>query len=343
MAGKQTIKGEEAVRYLKTYPDRPLLWIAKLMHKEEPKMFPAVESTRRLLREYVGSGGSANTPRRKYRSLAPDKYGTRREKGVAGGDAWRQMMPESVAEPFEPYVLPKSITKLLVMGDLHVPWHNPEAIEMAIQYGIDEKVDGVLLNGDVLDFYGASDHEKDPRKVNWMGEIEAGRAIFRMIRQAFPGIPITFVVGNHSYRLERYLMKYADLLLGMPEFELPTLMRLGELGIHTVPNKRVVHAGKLTIAHGDNWKGGGGINPARWISLKTGEPTMINHFHRTSSHMDRTVRGNIRGWWSLGCLCELTPTYLPMNSWNLGFAVVHINKDGSFEVDNKMIVEGKVR
>ena len=138
-------------------------------------------------------------------------------------------------------------------------------------------------------------------------------------------------------------MKYAPILLGMHEFELPTLFGFGELAITHIENKRVIHAGKLTIGHGDNWKGGGGVNPARWLSLRTGEPTLIGHFHRTSSHIERTVRNSIRGWWSTGCLCELNPTYLPMNQWSHGFAIVEIDKDGTFEVDNLSIIEGKVR
>ena len=74
--------------------------------------------------------------------------------------------------------------------------------------GIEAKPDAVLLNGDTLDFYAMSDHEKDPRKVRWNEELEACRAVLKMIRKAFPSVPIYFKSGNHEYRMERHLMKH---------------------------------------------------------------------------------------------------------------------------------------
>ena len=164
-----------------------------------------------------------------------------------------------------------------------------------------------------------------------------------MVRAAFPNIPIYFKEGNHCYRMERHLMKYAPVLIGMAEFELPTLLRMAETGIEYIRNKRTIHAGSLTIGHGDEWRGAGGVNPARWLSLRAGESMLIGHFHRTSQHIERTVRQTVRGWWSTGCLCELQPAYMPYNNWNHGFAMVYLNSDGSFEVDNKTIIQGKVR
>ena len=337
MAGKnpQTPKGEAAVQYLKDHPTMPLLTLAKLMHKKEPKVFTDVEQTRRMLRGYTGSAG-------KTRCNA-DKHGTRRVKGISGADAWKEMMPTSWMEGSKVWKLPKSIKKLAVLSDIHAPFHDEAALTIAIDYCIKEKPDAILLNGDTLDFYATSDHEKDPRKVDWMAEIEAGKSLLRMMRLAFPGIPIYFKAGNHEYRLERHLMKYAQILLGMPEFELPNLLAFGENGIQYIPNKTNIIAGKLNIIHGDEYRGAGGINPARWLSLRTGEPTLCGHFHRTSTHMDRTIRDDIRGWWSSGCLCEISPSYLPYNQWNQGFAIVNINNDGTFEVENLTIINGKVR
>jgi hypothetical protein len=212
-----------------------------------------------------------------------------------------------------------------------------------MEWGIAHKPDAVLLNGDTLDFYAISDHEKDPRKVRWHEELEAGRTLLRMVRKAFPNVPVYFKEGNHEYRMERHLMKHAPVLIGMSEFELPTLMRMGEVGVEYIRNKRLIYAGELTIGHGDEWRGSGGVNPARWAGLKAKESILIGHFHRTSEHIDRTIRGSVRGYWSMGCLCELQPAYLPYNDWSHGFALVHLSPDGSFEVDNRKIIKGEVR
>lgn len=329
------MRREAVVRALKKYPKSPRRSIARLLHEKDPALFPSIENARRLVRVLTGSGGKEST-RVADKSLF-------RPKGVSGGDAWEDLMPESWSEPIEPFVMPKSIRSLLVLSDIHVPFHDIEALKIAIKYGIAAKPDAVLLNGDTLDFYAISDHERDPRKIKWVGELEAGRQVLRMIRKAFPNVPIYFKEGNHEYRLERHLMKYAPVLIGMPEFELPTLLRFAEVGIEYIRNKRMVYAGELTIGHGDEWKGSGGVNPARWTSLRARESALVGHFHRASEHIERTVRGKVRGFWSTGCLCELQPTYLAMNDWCHGFAVVNIEVDGSFEVDNKKIVNGKVR
>ena len=343
MAGKQGPQGATVVEYLRKHPTMPKLALAKLIFKDHPDLFPGgVEACRKQILTYTtAKPGSGKRPN--MHSDLAKRYGTARPSGKSGEDAWQALMPDSWSEPRTPFVLPTSMRKLLVLSDIHAPFHDIEALSLAIDYGIKNNVDGVLLNGDIADFYAVSDHEKDPRKVDWQGELEVVRSIFSMVRKAFPGVPIYFIVGNHSYRLERHMMKYSQILLGMPEFELPILFRLGELGIETIRNRDVIHAGRLTIAHGDIYRGAGGVNPARWLSLKSGEPMLIGHFHRTSTHLDRTVRGSVRGWWSTGCLCELTPEYLPANNWNLGFAVVHLDADGSFEVDNKMIIGGRVR
>jgi predicted phosphodiesterase len=335
MKTKQSVAAKVVVEMLKENPKTPLKTLARLAQKENPTLFPDLETTRKMFRVYAGSAGKVTT--------RIEQYGAVREKGVAGEDAWEAIMPESWMEGPKDWKVPSSIRKMLVLSDIHVPYHDIDALKMAITYGISEKPDAILLNGDTLDFYSISDHQKDPRKVDWPGEIEAGKKLLKMIRKAFPNVPIYFKSGNHEYRLERHLMKYAELLLGMKEFELPTLMGFGEFGVQHISNKTNIIAGKLNIIHGDEYRGSGGVNPARWLSLRTGEPTMCGHFHRTSTHLDRTIRNEVRGWWSTGCLSELSPEYLPYNQWNHGFAIVYINPDDTFEVENLTIVEGAVR
>jgi hypothetical protein len=53
------------------------------------------------------------------------------------------------------------------------------------------------------------------------------------------------------------------------------------------------------------------------------------------------MNGEITTTWSLGCLCELHPAYLPINKWNWGMALIDIDGQ-NFEVRNKRIHNGKV-
>lgn len=336
MPVKPGIGANVVADYVKRYPTMPKQTIARLIMKEHPGLFNTLGACRDRVKYYTGAHGKKSL-------RAAEVYGQPRPKGAADANAWADLMPESWSEPIEPFILPKSIRRLLVLSDIHVPFHDVEALTAAIEYGIEAKPDAVLLNGDTLDFYAVSDHEKDPRKVRWHDELEAGRALLGMIRAAFPLIPIYFKEGNHEYRMERHLMRHAPVLIGMPEFELPILLRLAENGIEYIRNKRIIYAGKLNIAHGDEWKGGGGVTPARWAGLRAKESVLIGHFHRVNEAIDRTIRGDLRGYWSTGCLCELQPAYLPQNEWCHGFSVVDIEEDGSFEVRNFKIINGKVR
>jgi len=334
--GKIGPQGKTVLEYVRTYPDMPKKTLARLILDDHPGLYTSQEACRKAIRDYTGASGIQNMG-------SAIKHGTLKKKGESGADPWESLMPESWMEPIVPFDMPSSIRSLLVLSDIHIPFHDVAALKASIEYGIAQNPDAVLLNGDTLDFYSISDHEKDPRKVKWAEELEACRQVLRMVRAAFPNVPIYFKEGNHCYRMERHLMKYAPVLIGMAEFELPTLLRMAETGIEYIRNKRTIHAGSLTIGHGDEWRGAGGVNPARWLSLRAGESMLIGHFHRTSQHIERTVRQTVRGWWSTGCLCELQPAYMPYNNWNHGFAMVYLNSDGSFEVDNKTIIQGKVR
>jgi hypothetical protein len=71
---------------------------------------------------------------------------------------------------------------------------------------------------------------------------------------------------------------------------------------------------------------------------------MINHVHRTSEHVEVDMNGKQIGCWSLGAMCDVTPDYNPqVSKHNLGFAIVEKDDSGEFEVQNKKIINGKVR
>jgi len=67
------------------------------------------------------------------------------------------------------------------------------------------------------------------------------------------------------------------------------------------------------------------------------------HNHSTSEYTDSDMNGKITTTWSLGCLCELNPDYMPLNKWNHGFAWVELEKNGKdFKFYNKRIYKGEV-
>lgn len=332
MGRPTSIAGNVVKECLKQFPDTPILTLAKKLCKENPSLFTSIEGARAILRSHAGLSGDMQ------RGKIKDKSNFREKKYQ-----YNPVVPESFEQDWSPFVLPFHVNKLLVLSDIHLPYHNVQSIELAVEYGLKNGANGILLNGDTLDCHTLSKYEKDPRKRTFSQEIESGRELLAFLRHTFDGVPIYFKMGNHEERYERFLSFKAPELLDCTDFKLETLLRFGEHGVNLITDKRIIKAGKLSIMHGHEFFGGGaGVNPARGYFMRSKESVLCGHNHQTSEHTEPTLSGDIITAWSTGCLSELHPLYMPVNKWNLGFAFVEIEKDGSFKVHNKRIFNGKI-
>jgi hypothetical protein len=126
--------------------------------------------------------------------------------------------------------------------------------------------------------------------------------------------------------------------------ELENRLKLGELKIEIVKDKRPIRIGKLTVLHGHELFGGsGGVNPARGTFLKTLENVVVGHYHKTSSNTEASMYGDVFSVHSVGCLCGKTPYYMPINKWNTGFAYCELEiKTGNYTFYNLKIINGKI-
>ena len=340
MAKDKTLIGITVNEALIRFPNLPSATLAKKLISDFPELFNSIDSVRSTIRYYRGQMGAKN---RKQTHMG--------EKPQAGSYANAMgipnpfFLPETDEVEWEPYIIPPSVTRLLILSDVHIPYHNVEAVTLALQYGKEKKVNGIILNGDILDFYGLSTFEKDPRKRRFSAELEMGREFLRILRKEFDGIPIYYKLGNHEERYERYLRIKAPELLDVAEFRMDVLLKFGELGIELIDDMRVVHFGHLNIMHGHEFGRSvfSPVNPARGAYMRAKENCIIGHHHQTSSHAEPTLNGKVINTWSQGCLCELHPNYMPINKWNRGFSYVERESDGDFTLSNHTIINGKVR
>jgi predicted phosphodiesterase len=343
MAGKRTVSGETILEYLNDsrWKNTPTKSLAKLIYKENPEVFRDVEHVRARLRYYKGQSG------KELREKLSDRSHTtkRAEAAIALGIPNPYGLPDSDEDEWDAYVLPKACTRILLLSDIHVPYHNIEAITKAIEYGKEKKANAIVFNGDTVDCYALSRYEKDPRKRRFAEELEATRQLLKVFREQFPGVPFYFKLGNHEERYEAYMRSKAPELLGAPEFTLDTLLRFGELGCDLIQDKRIIKAGKLNIMHGHEFGRSvfSPVNPARGYYMRSKTTVICGHNHQTSSHTEKNMEGKVVTTWSTGCLCEMHPQYMPVNKWNHGFAFVYVDEKGEFEVDNLSIIDGKIR
>jgi hypothetical protein len=102
------------------------------------------------------------------------------------------------------------ITRTGIVNDLHIPWHDPKLVDLVIfEIFKDIKVDRIVLNGDMLDFYACNMHSKNKHPLiqeSLHSELQQGKDFFKRLRKAFPKTEIVFLYGNHEDRLSRFLI-----------------------------------------------------------------------------------------------------------------------------------------
>jgi len=338
-----TVKGQIVLEYLndevtKNLPSKSL---AELIYKKNKKVYKDVENVRDLIRYYRGQKGNRLRKQREGSDLLTEKAHHAKALGINNPFG----LPDTDEEEWPPYELPKGCTRILLLSDIHVPYHNIEALTIAINYGKEKNVNAVVLNGDTLDCYALSRYEKDPRKRKFSEELESCRQLLEIIQRELQ-CPIYFKLGNHEERYEAYLRTKAPELLGTSEFTLDTLLKFGQYGCELIQDKRIIKAGRLNILHGHEFGRSvfSPVNPARGYYMRAKASVICGHNHQTSEHTENNLEGKIVTTWSTGCLCEMHPQYMPINKWNHGFAYVAVDpSDGGYEVDNFRIIEGRLR
>jgi hypothetical protein len=170
-----------------------------------------------------------------------------------------------------------------------------------------EKVDGLVLLGDIADFYSCSFWVKDPRRRDFQKERDALLMTLRTIRELYPSVPIIYKLGNHEERLERYLRVKAPELLDVELLSFEAIIQAEEFKITVVKDKRLIKLGRLYLLHGHEFATTffSPVNPARGLYLRGKEIALCAHYHQTSQHTEKSLADTITSCWSIGGLCDL--------------------------------------
>ena len=304
--------------------DMPSLKLARIIYNENQLLFKSPESVRSSLRAIEGKMGENRSVIRKEVEHRPyNPYN----------------LPSSDETIYEPFKI--NAQRLLVLSDIHIPYHSVNSLTIAFDWAKKQKPDAVLLNGDTLDFFGLSRYAKDPKKRSFSSELESFKDFMNILKKTFDA-KIYFKIGNHEERYEHYLWMKAGELAGIDDFELSNIIKARAEGIEIIADKRIMKAGELNIIHGHEYFGAfSPVNIARGLFTKGKVSAMQGHNHQTSEHTEADMNGKLTTTWSVGCLSELHPLYMPLNKWNHGFAFIEIDGD-DFQVQNKRIYKGKV-
>jgi len=356
MAGKRSVAGDCANDILARFPSSPTQTLAKALYKKWPKVYDSVEHARRTLRYYQGTKG------KKCRSHCVDKTHFRPPKdGDATFRKWSALVPDAEPNEWAWQELPEGPRRWLILADPHIPYHDKRALFTALAHA-DGNCDAVLILGDLFDSYQLSSFDRDPRKRKYSEELSSGWDFLTTLMELRPR-PKSIVVklGNHDFRVERYLCRRAPEMFDMELFSLKTFLRTGPTwrkdnppntklfkglmggGIQCVRANDPIRHHQLALLHGHEWgnRFSSPVNPARGAFLKAHECVIQGHEHRKSDHGEATLFGTVVQCWSIGCLCDLHPEYRPIgNKWQHGFA--YLNTGSDWSIENHSIIDGGV-
>ncbi len=230
--------------------------------------------------------------------------------------------------------------QIISMSDLHAPFQDNNAFELAIKFARDLKPHALIIH-EFCDWYSISKFNKDPdRCENLQDDLDVAVRLLEKLRKNFPKTSITMLSSNHDKRLKRYLWTDAKGLNSLRDLTVPAQLHLNDLDI--AYKEYVFFRKTVLFKHGDVIRQHSAYT-ARAELDKEGISGCSGHTHRLGIH-HRSDRTGDTVWVENGCLCTLTPEWVkgPAN-WQNGLGVFTF-KDGKkhFHPGYVQIINGEI-
>src|SRR5437667_6356470 len=219
----------------------------------------------------------------------------------------------------------------VIANDFQIPFHDEKALWLFKMFLRRERPDWLILNGDFQDFWEISSYDLTPRSgKDFEREIETGRSILRSFRRSLPRARITWIEGNHEFRMRKYLIQNARELYGLPGVSVPDIFDLKRLKIeyaacHEMATKftdNFIRVGDLYVEHWDRVSKHGAY-AAKLLVEEKGVSILQGHTHRFGAHARTIVDGRVLLGIENSSMCARRQSYLSDPNWQLGFSVVY--------------------
>lgn len=220
----------------------------------------------------------------------------------------------------------------VVMGCVHVPYHNKYLMDGVLNYISERKVDGVILAGDFLDMKSLSGYDQDKViDTNLGDEYLAGLQVKKDIESALSEeAQKVFIWGNHEARYLKYMSMSSNARLGAALASPDKAMDMSGWDIlNNWQEDYFLLGNNLEVIHGTVLAENAAAGHLRKSSIN-GRSVLFFHTHRFQA---ATV-GQYSAW-NCGTLCDIDNTkafgYVDRHTrqaWQNGFAVVTVDEDG---------------
>lgn len=224
----------------------------------------------------------------------------------------------------------------LLLYDIHIPHQDIVAVDSAIKYAkAHYEIREVILGGDTMDCESLSKYDKISETASFSDEVYATNRFLRMLRENFPDAKITYIMGNHEERLEKYVRKNVPELADFKELTLPSFLDFDEVGVEFIDNRKRLTQGVgpyrvqgWNVFHGHEFGICPLTNPAKRYVDRAKVNMIVGHIHKTDSSVMTTFNRDLIRCYSVGTLAKLSPDYMPINQWTQGFAIIeHVYAD----------------
>lgn len=230
--------------------------------------------------------------------------------------------------------MPGTYRLVVIANDFQVPFHDEKALLIFQDFLRRERPDWLILNGDFQDFWEISSYDLTPRAgKDFREEIRIGKVILAGFRRALPKARITWIEGNHEFRLRKYLLQHARELYGLPGLSVPAVFDLKKLGIEYVAcpemasrfTDNFIKMGELYVGHW-NKVSKNAAYAAKLLVEEKGVSILQGHTHRFGAHARTTVDGRTLIGIENASMCSRTQSYISHPNWQLGFSAVYLER-----------------
>lgn len=255
--------------------------------------------------------------------------------------------------------------KAVILPDLQIPYHDENAVSVALEVVRDVQPDKVVILGDLLDLESFSRFDNLPLAREYSTSTQ--EAIIRThlllaeLRKLCPSAEIVVLEGNHDKRIMQDVYKNNKAAFGLrqannpegwPVLSVPFLCSFEDLDVKYVdgyPANRYWINENLQVRHGHKVRSG--ASTAKAVSDDERTTTIFGHVHRLETQY-KTVQtfdgGKTNAAHAIGCLCRIDGSVPSANrgvdafgkpvtnyeNWQQAICVVDYEEgDGSFNVN----------
>jgi hypothetical protein len=203
------------------------------------------------------------------------------------------------------------------VNDIHVPYHDEELLHAVAELAAYVDPDRFVINGDTNDFFGISRYNRANERLDLLQtELDQGKQIRKVFRNAVPNATMEETLGNHEERLLTYPGFNAPALRSLNSLKPNVLLGLDELEIRHWPTNGFRLREDFLVEHGATIRAQSGATAKARLdaTLISG---VMGHTHRFGEFRRSGYRE--LAWFETGCLCKLNPDYVQTEAnWKQG-------------------------